>query len=45
MDDEAFEFLQIGDLENCSKVEGVDAEPRKLSVESVYVREVTQTYY
>ena len=42
-DDEELEILQMGDLEQGAKVERVDAEPQKLSVESVYVREVTQT--
>tara|TARA_B100000900_G_scaffold241379_1_gene205252 strand:+ start:117 stop:491 length:375 start_codon:yes stop_codon:yes gene_type:complete len=42
-DDEELEILQMGDLEQGAKVERVDAEPQKLSVELVYVREVTQT--
>ena len=41
-DDEELEILQMAGFEKGAKIERVDAEPQKLSVESVYVREVTQ---
>ena len=42
-DDEELEILQMAGFEKGAKIERVDAEPQKLSVESVYLREVTQS--
>jgi mannose-6-phosphate isomerase-like protein (cupin superfamily) len=42
-DDEELEILQMAGFEKGAKVERIDAEPQKVSVDSVDVREVTQT--